>query len=303
MIAHVLIGHWRHGLKITDGKGYILFFQKCQEMKGEVENKQKKMWDLEWESWGQVCVKCSQSSSLSKKEGQPPNTWGKELISGGLRKWTHSEQPPWRVGVVNLERTRSGPQSWLFTQGTLPRFLEDELKSRVFLPHQQCLDYICKEQWHLSLSHVGSRQTSKSRHLRGQSMQLLLSGVDMADSESFLAGKETELIWAGLNWPVQTSNWENLPSFILSLIFKSHFKYPVNTFRSKDWVKTILLGKIRFKLINDHLWYWFSFAFRGGQRHFTNIHSVSFGNRHSGSDGAFPTSRNRKKQAGNIYSA
>lgn len=41
----------------------------------------------------------------------------------------------------------------------------------------------------------------------------------------------------------------------------------------------------------------------GGQRHFTNIHSVSFGNRYSRSDGALPTSRNRKKQAGTLYSA
>ncbi|GAB5578762.1 cilia- and flagella-associated protein 43 isoform X1 [Prionailurus iriomotensis] len=44
-------------------------------------------------------------------------------------------------------------------------------------------------------------------------------------------------------------------------------------------------------------------GFVGGQRHFTNIHSVSFGNRHSRSDGAFATSGNRKKQIGNIYSA
>lgn len=46
MIAHVLIGHWRHGLKVTDGKGYILFFEKCQEMKGEVRNKQKKKCEI-----------------------------------------------------------------------------------------------------------------------------------------------------------------------------------------------------------------------------------------------------------------
>lgn len=188
------MGHWRPGLEIADGKGYILFFQKCQEMKGEVGNKQKKKCEI-WneKAWGQVCFRCSQSSSLSKKK----------------------EQPPWRVEVVNLDRTRSGPQAWPLTQGTLPRFLEDKLRTRVFLPaipplHMQRTvtpEFIPCWEW----------ANQQEQTFEGQRMQLLLSGV--ADSESFQAGKEAERIRAGLNCPGQTSNRENLPSFILSLIF------------------------------------------------------------------------------------
>lgn len=212
------MGHWRPGLEIADGKGYILFFQKCQEMKGEVGNKQKKKCEI-WneKAWGQVCFRCSQSSSLSKKKGQPRNIWGEDLISVGgvLKKWTHSEQPPWRVEVVNLDRTRSGPQAWPLTQGPLPRFLEDKLRTRVFLPaipppHMQRTvtpEFIPCWEW----------ANQQEQTFEGQRMQLLLSGV--ADSESFQAGKEAERIRAGLNCPGQTSNRENLPSFILSLIF------------------------------------------------------------------------------------
>lgn len=180
------------------------------------EQTEKKMWDLEWKSLGSSLFQMF-SIFLTKKKGQPRNIWGEDLISVGgvLKKWTHSEQPPWRVEVVNLDRTRSGPQAWPLTQGTLPRFLEDKLRTRVFLPaipppHMQRTvtpEFIPCWEW----------ANQQEQTFEGQRMQLLLSGV--ADSESFQAGKEAERIRAGLNCPGQTSNWENLPSFILSLIF------------------------------------------------------------------------------------
>lgn len=71
---------------------------------------------------------------------------------------------------------------------------------------------------------------------------MLLRGVDMADSGGLWVGKEAECIRVGLNWPLR-HNQENPPSVDPKCphhLFKGPFKYPVNTFGSKDLVKAIL---------------------------------------------------------------
>lgn len=169
-------------------------------MKGEDRTNREKIWDSGQESWGQVCVRCSLSSLLSHRKCHPLRG-GAEM---GLRKWACTEQPLWRVAVVNLERVQGVPQARCLAEVRLPGFLEDKLiEACVFPPHLKYFDYRCKKTSIPGFIQFGKWANGWGGRSSGQSRCYWVgwTGQTLEDS---LAEKE-----AGWNPPTQTFNGEN----------------------------------------------------------------------------------------------
>lgn len=187
----------------------------------------------------------SDASCLPRQEERSSaDPWGEGLILGDLRKWTHAEQPPWREGVVNLERTHSGPQVWPLAEVRLSRFLEDKPKSCVFPPHLQYLDYRWEENtdaWVYLILGVSKPARVDTRGTRA--CRCCWGGWTWWTLEA--SGLGTKLSTSELGWTGQLRHNSGEPSICpskmsSSLMFQGHFKYTVNTFGSKDLVKAIL---------------------------------------------------------------
>lgn len=141
-----------------------------------------------------------------------------------------------------------------------------------------------------------------SGHSRGQSLWALLVGQSQRTLRPS-GWMEAESYPAALNLSTQTSHGR-IPHLSIKNAFITYvqrsLKYPISKFGSKDLVKTGLYLTWKYesfyKHINNDVLISICFQ-RWAKAFWLNIHCVSFGTDIVGSDGAFLTSRNKKKQA------